>query len=108
MSATPTGELSEPPPAPEAPDTPESRVALDVANRYFAALVARDIDTAIELLSPDVAIDCVRPRGAVEDYGMFLAWAAEDDPQCAPTWNASRAYPAAGSPWSAPTACTWG
>ncbi len=80
VSTTPTGDLRKPPPSPEAPDTPESRAALDVANRYFAAVGAGDIDTAMALLGPHIAIDVLGPW-SVQDYERLLVWDAEDAPQ---------------------------
>ena len=51
-----------------------------MANRYFAAVGAGDIDTAMGLLAPNVAID-VFDRWSVQDYESLLRWDAEDDPQ---------------------------
>ena len=75
-----------------------------MANRYFAAVGAGDIDTAMGLLSPDVAIERVRPVEP-EDYEMLLTWDAEDDPQYLDV-ECIRACQPAGSRSSAPTACT--
>jgi basic membrane lipoprotein Med (substrate-binding protein (PBP1-ABC) superfamily)/DNA-binding SARP family transcriptional activator len=66
VDTTPTGPLSEPPPAPEAPDSPAVRAAVDVAQQYFAALQAGDVRAAMELFSPDATIR------------FFLPWSVDD------------------------------
>jgi hypothetical protein len=79
VSDTPTGELRAPPPPPQAPDTPETRAALDVANRWFEALDADDIDGAMELMAPRpsvYALGWMTPS----DYRSLLVWDAEDHP----------------------------
>jgi hypothetical protein len=80
VSLTPTGDVREPAPFPEAPDTPESRAALQVANRWFEALEAQDIDAAVGLLAPNATITLF-DRWTPSDYRNLLVWGAEDDPQ---------------------------
>jgi len=80
VSLTPTGELREPAPPPEAPDTPESRAALEVTNRWFEALKAGDIDAAVGLLAPRATITLF-DRWTPSDYRNLLVWGAEGDPQ---------------------------
>jgi basic membrane lipoprotein Med (substrate-binding protein (PBP1-ABC) superfamily)/DNA-binding SARP family transcriptional activator len=57
VDRTAIGELVSPPPPPEAPDSPESRAALDVVSRYLTALQERDLDTAQALVAPFVSFE---------------------------------------------------
>jgi basic membrane lipoprotein Med (substrate-binding protein (PBP1-ABC) superfamily)/DNA-binding SARP family transcriptional activator len=80
VSLTPTGELREPAPPPEAPDTPESRAALEVANRWFQALDSDDIDGAMGLMTPRGVGIYVMGSRTPSEYRNVLVWDAEDHP----------------------------
>jgi basic membrane lipoprotein Med (substrate-binding protein (PBP1-ABC) superfamily)/DNA-binding SARP family transcriptional activator len=69
----PRGELSAPSAGPEAPDTPETQAALEVADRHFAALGANDVGAAMDTLAPDAGIHLFGPWSR-EDYEKLLAW----------------------------------
>jgi basic membrane lipoprotein Med (substrate-binding protein (PBP1-ABC) superfamily)/DNA-binding SARP family transcriptional activator len=69
----PTGEVRLPPSAPVAPDTPESRAALDVASRYFRAFGSGDVGAMMALLAPDVDL-VLFGVWLRERWANLLAW----------------------------------
>lgn len=75
VNDVPTGPLVEPPRAPVAPDTPETRAALEVAHRYFRALADHDVAAAMALLAPDTDLYLFGPWER-ETYEKLLAWDA--------------------------------
>jgi hypothetical protein len=64
------------PPRPEAPDSPATRAALDVVERYFGALQARDADAAVGLVHADADVSFYRPMDRDTYAGLLVMDAA--------------------------------